>query len=295
MKHVMENDKYSGLKKVEVVDDYLDVTFPMLVLYPTETPEKEEKIGPYLVDVSLDAKLEDERYPLVVISHGTGGTPLVYRHLARDLAKRGFIVAMPEHPFNNVKDNQLERTTKVLKSRPKNITQVIDWFDHSDSFKDHINFEDISIIGHSMGGYTAIAVTGGTPTTLPWETGNETPERIDVDVDERIKKVILFAPALGWFRNEGALEKVHVPIFIMTGERDEITPSFHAEILLNGVINREKIVHKVIENAGHFSFLSPFPPEMKATSFPPSQDPEGFNRELFQQELAADVLSFLLS
>lgn len=289
----MENEKFSGFKKVDVIDDNLDVTFPMLVLYPTETPEKEESIGPYKLDVSIDGKLQDKAHPLVVISHGTGGTPLVYRNLAKNLAKNGFIVAMPEHPFNNVKDNQLENTTTILESRPKNITQAIDWFYNAESFKDHVNFDEISIIGHSMGGYTAIAVAGGTPTTLPWETENQTPERVNVEVDERINKVVLLAPALGWFRNEGALEKVNIPILMMTGERDEITPSFHAEFLLKGIRNPEQIVHKVIENAGHFSFLSPFPVKVKAPSFPPSQDPEGFNRELFHQELESDVLHFL--
>nr|WP_273852095.1 alpha/beta fold hydrolase [Pseudalkalibacillus spartinae] len=291
----MENEKFSGFMKVDVIDENLGVSFPMLVLYPTEKPEKEESIGPYKLKVSIDANLQDQAFPLVVISHGTGGTPLVYRKLARNLAKSGFIVAMPEHPFNNVNDNQLENTTTILESRPKNITQVIDWFYNDKLFKEHVKFDEISIVGHSMGGYTAIAVTGGTPSTLPWETENQIPRKIEVEVDERINKVILLAPALGWFRSEGALEKVKIPILMMTGEKDEITPSFHAEFLLKGIVNPEQVVHKVIENAGHFSFLSPFPANMKSPSFPPSQDPEGFNRELFQQELKSEVLNFLLS
>jgi pimeloyl-ACP methyl ester carboxylesterase len=85
---------------------------------------------------------------------------------------------------------------------------------------------------------------------------------------------------LGWFRNEGALEKVSIPNLMMIVERDEITPSFHAEFLLKGIINPEQIVHKIIENADHFSFLSPFPAKM---------------RGLFHQELKSDVLHFLLS
>ncbi|QAS51503.1 alpha/beta hydrolase family protein [Halobacillus litoralis] len=290
-----EKEKFAGLKKVEVVDDHLGVTFPVFVMYPTRTPEKEEFIGPYSLNVAKDAKPQDDVFPLVVISHGTGGTPLVYRTLARHLVQNGFIVAMPEHPYNNIHDNQLENSVTLLESRPGNITQTIDWFKGDDLFKNNVNFDDISIIGHSMGGYTAIAATGGIPTTLPWETDNQVPEVIDLKVEERIKKVILLAPALGWFRNEGALEKLNLPILMMTGERDEITPYFHAEILLKGVGNTEKIESRTIDDAGHFSFLSPFPKEMKKSSFPPSQDPAGFDRELFHQELESDVLNFLLS
>lgn len=54
----MENEKFSGFMKVDVIDENLGVSFPMLVLYPTETPEKEESIGPYKLEVSIDANLQ---------------------------------------------------------------------------------------------------------------------------------------------------------------------------------------------------------------------------------------------
>lgn len=294
MQNAAENKNFAGLRRVNVLDNHLGVTFPMFILYPTDTPEKEESIGPYRLNVSIDAHLQDKAYPLAVISHGTGGSPLVYRNLARNLAKNGFIAAMPEHPYNNIHDNHLENSIKLLESRPKNITQAIDWFYHDPLFKAHVNFDEISLIGHSMGGYTAIAAAGGIPAALPWETDNQIPKVIDLEVEERIKKVILLAPALGWFRNEGALKNVDLSILMMTGEKDEITPSFHAEFLLKGMKDSKKVVHKVIKNAGHFSFLSPFPETMKKASFPPSQDPEGFNREAFHQELEAEVLNFLI-
>ncbi|WP_079478540.1 alpha/beta hydrolase family protein [Halobacillus salinus] len=289
----MKNDKpqqhYAGYKRLTIMDDYLDVTFPVMMMYPTDIPEQAETIGPYKVNVAKNAPPKDDTYPLVLISHGTGGTPLVYRTLARHLAQNGFVVAMPEHPFNNVHDNQLENTTKLLKSRPRNITQTIDGVVGDAFFKSHIDGNDISIIGHSMGGYTAVAATGGTPSTLPWET----PETIEVDVEQRIKRVILLAPALGWFMKEGALDEFSLPTLMMTGEKDTITPHFHAGFLLNGVRNPGLIDHKVIHNAGHFSFLSPFPEERKDPSFPPSQDPEGFDRELFRRELESDIVHFL--
>ncbi|MCM3005137.1 alpha/beta hydrolase family protein [Priestia koreensis] len=293
MKNSIEHKKFAGFRKVDVTDEHLGLTFPMLVLYPTDQREEEENIGPYKLNVSMHAEVIGGVPPLVIISHGSGGTPLVYRDLARSLAQNGFIVAMPEHPFNNIHDNHLANSASILESRPRNITRVIDWFYSSGLFKHHVHFDDISIIGHSMGGYTAIALVGGIPTTLPWETENQMPKMIDVEADERIKKVILLAPALGWFRSEGALKEVRIPILMITGERDDITPSFHAEFLLKGITNREQIEHKVIKNAGHFSFLSPFPLEMRSSSFPPSQDPKEFNRELFQQQLTADILSFL--
>ncbi|MFQ3546327.1 alpha/beta hydrolase [Halobacillus rhizosphaerae] len=291
----IDAENFAGYRKMEGVDDKLGTAFPIMVMYPTDTPEKEEKIGPYSLEVAKNAQPQEKVFPLVILSHGTGGTPLVYRTLARHLARNGFIVAMPEHPYNNVKDNHLENSIELLECRPGNITQTIDCLANDRNFKSFVNFDDIALIGHSMGGYTAMAAIGGVPATLPWETDDQIPKVIDVEVEERVKKVILLAPALGWFRSEGALDRINLPILLITGEKDEITPPFHGEFLLKGVKNPENIEHKMIENAGHFSFLSPFPKEMKSSSFPPSQDPEGFDRTLFQQHLEADVLHFLVN
>jgi len=73
---------------------------------------------------------------------------------------------------------------------------------------------------------------------------------------------------------------------MIIGEKDLITPRYLTEVLIqNGVKDRSLIEVKLIENAGHFSFLSPFTLEMKSTTFLPSTDPEGFDRDEFHKEL----------
>jgi hypothetical protein len=49
----------------------------------------------------------------------------------------------------------------------------------------------------------------------------------------------------------------------------------------------------VIQGAGHFSAMSKFPAALTSAAFPPSQDPEGFDREAYQPNLFADVERFL--
>ncbi|WJE15122.1 alpha/beta fold hydrolase [Halobacillus sp. ACCC02827] len=283
----------AGFQKIEVEEDHLGVSYPLYLFYPTETEEKEEHLGPYQMSIAKGADPRKGSSPLVVLSHGTGGTPLVYRTLGRYLARHGFFVAMPVHPFNNKDDNRLENTQENLISRPMHITQTIDRLLTDDQLREYVDAGDISIIGHSMGGYTAVAAAGGVPATLPWETDDGNPETIAVEVERRIRRMILLAPALGWFRSAGALDRVDVPILVMTGEKDDITPSFHADILLQGVPHPERVEHQVIEQAGHFSFLSPFPDVIKHPDFPPSQDPEGFDRRQFQMRLQEEVLEFL--
>jgi predicted dienelactone hydrolase len=80
---------------------------------------------------------------------------------------------------------------------------------------------------------------------------------------------------------------------LLTAEHDPITPAWNAETVLKSIGDKSLITFKRIENAGHFSFLSPFPESMKNLKFLPSTDPEGFNREEFHIQLPKEILTFL--
>lgn len=285
---------YAGCQFVDIEDQANEHALPLLIMYPTYKEEQVEKIGPYTISAAQDAPLSNGSFPLVIISHGDGSTPLAYRTIAQFLARNGFIVGIPQHLFNNREDNTLSGTIDNLKNRPIHIRTVIDWFLKESSFSPSIKSNNISLIGHSMGGYTALAVAGGVPTSFPSESPDQKPYCLSITHDKRVQSLILLAPAAGWFREKGALEDVNIPILMITGEKDTITPSFHGEFVLNGVSDKEKVQHIVVENGGHFSFLSPFPDFMKSPSFPPSQDPAGFNRKEFHEDLQNTILNFLL-
>ncbi|MCY9514785.1 alpha/beta hydrolase family protein [Paenibacillus apiarius] len=271
-KKVMNRCLFAGCQEAELVDDQMGITFPMIVMYPTSTPEKTERLGPYYLAISKNAAPQEGAFPLILISHGTGGSPLVYRTLARNLARNGFIVGMPEHPFKNRNNNTMEGTVENLTHRPRHIRMAADWFFNSKDFAGVLKPDAVSLIGHSMGGYTALATAGGVPTSFPYESADGQSHLIQVTPDPRI----------------------NIPILMLVGEKDQYTPSFHAQIILNGIPDHEKVQHRIVENAGHFSFLSPFPEAMTNASFPPSQDPLGFDRESFQHELNAEITDFLL-
>lgn len=156
--------------------------------------------------------------------------------------------------------------------------------------------DSVAIIGHSMGGYTALAVAGGLPTSLPNESPDGLSRQISVTPDCRVKALVLLAPAAPWYREEDSLKGVNIPILMLVGEKDEFAPYVFlaAQLIQDRVPDKTKIQYRIVKNAGHYSFLSPFPEEMINPSFPPSQDPPGFNRERFQQKLNAEITEFLL-
>ena len=265
----------------------------MVVFYPTSTPGQMQAVGMYQLDVAQDAPIQKGVFPLVLISHGNGGSGLVYRTLAHHLARHGFVVGMPEHPFNNRLDNSWEKTVQNLANRSRHLQLAINHLLDHPRFSAFLQPNTVGLIGHSVGGYTALALAGGEPASFPWESADNQFHPIPTPADSRVKALVLLAPAAMWFRAEGALRNVQVPILLLTGEVDVHTPIEHAQVVLNGVPDPAKIRHRVVENAGHFSFLSPFPEARVSPAFPPSQDPPGFDRASFHNELNAEVLAFL--
>jgi predicted dienelactone hydrolase len=268
-----------------IVEDRLNrIAFPVLIHYPTQEPSRPVNYGPYVMEVSPKAAIVEGKFPLVVISHGNGGSHLLYRSISLHLARLGYVVAMPEHYGNNRNNNRLENTMQNLIFRPRHISLTIDALLANPDFKNHILVDKIAVIGHSMGGYTTLALAGGIPYT-------KEAERVAVDADPRVKAIVLLAPGAGWFK--GNLNRVNIPILMLAAEHDPVTPSWNADIVLSGVSDPSNVNFQKIKNAGHFSFLSPFPAAMKRPEFLPSTDPDGFDRDQFHQELPRLVAAFL--
>jgi predicted dienelactone hydrolase len=69
----------------------------MLVMYPTNTAANPVAFGPFSLEVTMEAPVADGRFPVVMISHGSGGSNLTHQTLGMHLAQSGFVVCMPEH------------------------------------------------------------------------------------------------------------------------------------------------------------------------------------------------------
>lgn len=164
-----------------------------LIWYPTLNPDgaKEaityslglpESVPPFLNTQEGRAILDAEPnvaggpYPLVVSSHGLGGTYVINNYLHEQLASHGFVVMAFYHPGSNLLDSMAAQTEEQqdaywesnidnLVLRPMDITYMID---HAEAltataspFAELIDMEHVGVIGYSYGGYTALTVAGG--------------------------------------------------------------------------------------------------------------------------------------
>lgn len=263
---------YSGLRHLPIEDPLRSTSFPAIVQYPTTTPATGLRLGPYRFDATFDAPLAEGYFPLCVISHGGGGSHLLYRTIATHLARNGYIVVSLEHPGDNRNDRSLSDTDAIAAERPRHASLTLDAILSSTVFCSSIDSTRVCAVGHSMGGYTVLALLGG----HPW---SRTGQPIEAKADRRIRTAVLLAPSTDWFLAPGALVDVSASLLVVTGELDTVTPTQRVLLTLSGLPASTPLVSHEVRGAGHYSFLSLFPQEMRRKDFLPSTDPAGFDRD----------------
>ncbi|MEA5533978.1 alpha/beta hydrolase [Crocosphaera sp. XPORK-15E] len=194
--------------------------------------------------------------PLVVMSHGFAADRRFLRYLARHLASYGITVVSVEHPGSDI--NALIKTATGLKfsqilppaefvDRPQDIsfvlTQLTTLTQQKGQFKGKFNTEQVSMIGHSFGGYTALALGGATldlkalrrfcqeneplgrsPADWLQCAAGELPYSERKFKDHRIKQIIVFNPIIGeLFGNH--LSEINIPTLMLSASEDGITPT----------------------------------------------------------------------
>jgi predicted dienelactone hydrolase len=207
--------------------------------------------------------------------------------------RRGYVVALFEHLGNSRSDNALEGTSANLENRPRQLQLAVAAAFADAELGEHISKDGFAVVGHSMGGYTALALAGGEPTAFEHETADRKRRAVSVVHDARVRALVLLAPAAAWFAEENSLAKVSAPILMLEAERDPFVPGFHGDVIVNGIGERALVVRETVRNAGHFAFMSPFPKQLARPDFPPAQDPAGFDCAAYQPLLHARVGAFL--
>ncbi|RXK52855.1 alpha/beta hydrolase [Oleiharenicola lentus] len=277
---------HSGFQHLQTPDPVFGGSIPAVVQYPTDQAAAGVTVGPFRWEASLNAPLPSGRHPLGLISHGAGGSHLLYRELATHLACSGWIVLCAEAPRDNRNDNSLSYTDESVTNRCRHLSATLDHLLAHGQFGPAIDHGRVGLVGHSLGGCAALALAGA----QPWSR-KRTP--IPVTPDPRFRAAVLMAPATGYYRGPDALAGVTGKFLVLAGEKDNVTPAEDIRRDLRGLPPAVASEFVVIKDAGHFSFLSPFPEMMRTPDFPPAQDPPGFDRARFHRELPGIVESFL--
>src|SRR5262245_64359029 len=141
-----------------------------MIWYPAAAEGREEAqwIGPPVFpfysagSAARDApQAAGPRRPVVLLSHGFGGTASDLAWLGTALAAHGFIAVAVNHPGNNALEAYTVQGYSLMWLRAVDLGAVIDAVLNDKTLGSRIDPARIGAAGHSLGGYTVIAAAGG--------------------------------------------------------------------------------------------------------------------------------------
>jgi predicted dienelactone hydrolase len=130
------------------------------VYYPSSSDAQTVKRGPFSFQLAQDGAPRRGNGRLIMISHGSGGSPWVHANLARALVEVGFIVAMPAHRGDNYQDSSTPGP-ESWRRRPVEISHAIDVVGQDPRFRPLLALDKVGMYGMSAGGHTALSLAGG--------------------------------------------------------------------------------------------------------------------------------------
>ena len=101
------------------------------------------------------------RFPLVALSHGTGGSARGMAWLGTALASLGYIAVAVNHPGNNAAEGYTTQGFAIWWERARDLSTAIDKMLADSTFGPRIDPKRIGAAGFSLGGYTMIELAGG--------------------------------------------------------------------------------------------------------------------------------------
>lgn len=282
-----QEKKYKiGQKSLTLVDTLRNRPLVTEIWYPTYDDEIEKKENKKELFKSIktvkNASIVDEKFPLLLVSHGTGGNRFSLTWFIEKMVKKGYIVVSLDH-YGNSTFNKIPREFVKWWERAIDVQFVLTNVLNDGKIGKKIDASRIGGVGFSLGGYTNIALAGGyvdrtikegeeeetraMPSEFP-----ETDEIIDFEndslivssylkykdhvKDERIKAFFTMAPAIGFgFHTRKQTNKITAPIIIVAGKGDAVAPvELNAEVYHN-LIETSKM-HLFNTNVGHYVFLN---------------------------------------
>ena len=217
-----------------------------------------------------NVEVEKEKFPIVILSHGSGGEYSNHTWLIDSLIENGFIVAALNHPMNTTRDNTDEGVISVW-HRPRDISVLLDYLLNDSNWVNVIDENRIGAAGFSSGGYTVLALAGAiydpelmSAYCASQERGKDCELATDssnVDFrdssasykDERIKSVFSMAPAVGSAITKESLTEIELPVFIIASKDDELVSPKYGAIRYAENIPLSDLV--LLPSGGHFIFL----------------------------------------
>ncbi|SIQ27441.1 dienelactone hydrolase [Bosea sp. TND4EK4] len=296
----------AGLMAFEVPADVSGPALKVLQWSPCARPADTVRLGPFAIPAVRDCPIAgDGKLPLIVISHGFGGTYLAHHDTAEALANAGFVVVALNHPDDNAFNAARFDSLAALRTRPIDVRRLVDHMLGPAPAAARIDPERIGFFGFSRGGYTGLVLAGAQPDIRQLRAVCQDPtgakcDRIPAGMvppgepvsDPRIKAFVIADPLASVFPNGSGLRQIRAPLQLWRSQNggDGVAPADVAAIAAG---LPEKAEFHDAAGAGHFAFLSVCPEALAREQPAICTDAAGFDRAAFHVELNGQAVDFL--
>ena len=292
----------------ELVTDFIngDVerTLTLEVWYPTSesgalTTYNDETRSGQKFEIQANAYRDvaiaknENKYPVVVISHGYTGYRTIMHYLGEHLASHGYVVAAIDHTDSTNKEVNFAESPysgfpSTLLNRSRDQVFTFNTIAEHAFFENSVDSSRAGLIGYSMGGYGAVSTVGGcyafNDSTAAMFTGTKEPQAINIvkqalntcaggeassdDVLPAWKAALALAPWGGQHQlfDVESLNNIDVPVLYIAGDNDDISGYDGIRWLFDNTGSKSSKLLTVV-NARHNIAPHPAPAEAYGSEF----------------------------
>jgi predicted dienelactone hydrolase len=280
-------------------------TVRVTVWYPAQdgVDEKSLDIGPsggvlfYVGSAAPDAPFVNaKRRPVILFSHGYGGTARMMGWFTTNLARAGFVVVAVDHPGNNNTDKPTLPGAMMFWDRADDLKAALAAVKADPDLAAHIDLRRVGVAGYATGGFAALAAAGGVVDLERWtkfchehpadgtcapqpefpvsfddglkalaapDLAAETARAGDDHAIPEVRAAFAIAPAIVQALTPESLTRLRAPVAIVLGDADTVIPTHSNGGAAARAIPGAEL--KVLPSVGHYDFVSTCSPQAMAT------------------------------
>jgi predicted dienelactone hydrolase len=235
-----------------------------------------------------NADFEDARpRPVILFSHGFGGTARIMAWFGTALARHGYVVVAVDHPGNNGRDPMTVGGAVLSWERPGDLKTALDKAKTDPTIGPHLDLDRLGAAGFSAGGFTSLVEAGARADPLRFrrfceahpDDGICAPQkefqfsRADAEAlfaapagaselahakDDLsipgVKAAFVMAPGIVQSLDPESLKAMRTPVAIVLGDADKVAaPATNGDVAA-ALIPGAKLT--VLPRVGHYDFLA---------------------------------------
>jgi predicted dienelactone hydrolase len=236
---------------------------------------------------AADADFPDRKLrPVILLSHGFGGTAGIMAWLALPLARAGYVVVAVDHPGNNGRDTMTAAGATLFWERAVDLAAALKAAKADPVIGPHLDNTNVGLAGFSIGGFTALVGAGAraAPARLfefcaanPEDAICQPQKEFALSMAEAqallaspefagaaaragenyripaVRGVFAIAPAMVQELVPGSLSRLAMPVAILLGDADKVVPPSTNGLAAAKAIPGAQV--KVLPGVGHYDFL----------------------------------------